>query len=170
MLSVLLFEVLLKKPEHAVPLDGWPSVVMAYRMYEWFPLIFVAVLIEMALIHLWLKSGWMESLKASAAANLVSALCGFIFLPMTGVIWDYTLLTTFETLTGEYGHFTLASWIGNAFYMSVFLGLTEIPLIAGVTKAELSRGFIIGWMFVNMLTLGMVVLTFFVKAPEIGLL
>lgn len=170
MLQALLYSAMLKRPEVIVAPDGWPSVVMAYRMYEWFPIIIVAMLIEMVLIHVFLKSGWLESLKASAAANLVSALCGFIFLPMMGVVWDYTLLHTFETLTETYGHFTLASWIGNAFYMSIFLGLTEIPLIAGVTKADLNKWFVIGWVFFNTLTLGMVALSFFIKAPQIGLI
>ncbi len=170
MFELLMYSVLLKRPEKIVSPDGWPSMILAYRMYEWFPIIIIATLIEMCLIHWMLQTSWMESLKASTAANLVSAVCGFIFLPMSGAVWGATLMTTFQTLSETYGHFTLASWIGNAFYMSMFMGLIEIPLISGVTKEGINRWFIICWMFVNLLTIMLILLTFFVEPPHIGVI
>lgn len=170
MFQVLLYEVLLKKPERIVSPDGWPSMVIAYRMYEWFPILILATVIEMALIRSLLHINWIEALKASAAANAVSSLCGFIFLPLMGGVWGYTLMETFQTLSETYGHFTLASWMGNALYMSIFLGLVEIPLISGVTKEGVTRNFIILWMFANLITIGLVLLTFYVQSPQIGVL
>ncbi len=170
MFQMLLYAVLLKKPEKIVSPEGWPSMIVAYRMYEWFPLFLVFILMKMIFINLLLKTGWMESLKASAAANLVSALTGFLILPLMGFLWDHTLLKTFETLTETYGHFTMASWIGNVFYMALYLSMIEIALIAGVTKAAIHKGFVFSWIFVNLLSLGIVLLTFFIKAPQIGLL
>lgn len=170
MFQALMYAALLKKSANVVSPEGWPSVILAYRLYEWFPIFIIAILIEMGFIRVMLHISWLESLKASAAANLVSALTGILLLPLAGILWDYTLYNTFATLSGTFGHFTLSSWIGNIFYMALFLGLVEIPLIAGVTKEGINKWFVVGWIFLNILTLLMVLLTFFIEAPEIGLL
>lgn len=170
MFSALLYSVLLKLPHKDPSPEGWPSSLIAFRMYDWYMIFLVIVLAEMLVLKKTTEASWGGALKASAAANTLSALVGVVALPMAGVVWKYTLQSTFETLTGLYGHYTIASWMGNVFYMAVFLGLVEVPIVLALVESKISKKFIFGWILVNMLGIGIALLTFFVAPPTASMM
>lgn len=170
MFDALIYSVLLTSPKEAPSPSGWPSALIAYRMYEWFPLFLITVLMEVAIIRRIASSGWIESMKAVGVANFVSLLIGILMLPLAGVAWKYALMHMFESLWGIYGNYSLASWMGNLFFMALYLGLVEVMLLARLLDNQVTLKFVSGWVCVNMLTILLAIATFFIKPPEIGIL
>ncbi len=170
MFDALLYSVLLTSPKETPSPGGWPSAVIAYRMYEWFPLFLITILLEVAIMRRVASANWMESLKAVGTANLVSLLTGLLMLPLAGVAWKYALMHMFEALWGIYGNYSLVSWIGNVFFMALYLGLVEVLLLARLLDNKVTLKFVSGWVCVNALTILLAIATFFVKAPAVGIL
>lgn len=153
MFSVFLYAALLLLPKDPPPpLEGWPSALITYRLFEWYPILIITALVEVVILIKISDEGWKGALKASFLANAVSALAGILLLPLAGVAWKHSLNRTFEAF-GVLGNYSMASWVGNVSYMAILLGAIEALIISLVINKKLALPFVLGWMLVNLLPL-----------------
>jgi hypothetical protein len=167
MLSVLLYSALLMLPKEPPPqLEGWPSILITYRMYEWFPILIIATLLEMAVLRKISDANWLGALKAAGFSNIAAGVVGIVLLPLAGVVWKYSLHITVEGVFGVLGHYSMASWVGNVMYMAMFLGAFKALIVSVVTEKKLTFGFVSFWILINLIPLLLAIASFTVKAYD----
>lgn len=161
MLSALVYIALLPLPQTPPPaLEGWPAALITFRLFEWYPILIGTAVLEALILRKIGDTDWKGAIKAAVAANALSSLAGIALLPLAGVAWKYTLNRSLESLAGIYGNYSLASWIGNVWYMAMLLGAMEALIISLVIGKKLSPSFVLGWIVVSLLPLLLAVVSF----------
>lgn len=102
--KLVIFAALLSIPFTAKANMIWPSVYIVGQYYTWYVII-IGLLIEFLAIKCFLKCSWKKSALIAVTINVISAIIGFLLIPISGIAVE------FLTLPFGGGTFQLSHWI-----------------------------------------------------------
>lgn len=99
----------------------WPSLYIVQQYFVWY-VILAGLIIETLAAHFFLKTNWKKSALIMLVVNVISALVGLIFIPVSGILVEIL------TIPFGGGTFQLSHWILD--YLCALLINTYIELLA----------------------------------------
>ncbi len=109
---ILLLWLLILIPISAKANMIWPSVLIVQQYYTWYVIV-VGLIVEFFATRIFLKVSWGKSALITLTMNAISALIGFLLIPVSGILVEIL------TLPLGVGTFHLSHWILD--YIAVVL-------------------------------------------------
>ena len=116
----------------------WPSIIILGAVYSWY-IILVGLIIETIAAHLFIKTGWLRSLRIMSVVNAISALIGLFLIPLSGIFVEVL------TLPFGVGTFHISHWILDYLMVVVVNTLIEGLSLQWIFKYHFKKNF--WWLF-----------------------
>lgn len=130
----LLFLLFLFVPLIASANVVWPSLYILSQVYCWYVIVF-GLVVEFFAVKFFGKASWGRSAVIVAVMNAVSALVGWVLIPISGILTEI-LLFPFEQ-----GTFHLSHWIVDYVFVALVNTCIEGLSIKWIFKYSFKRVF-----------------------------
>lgn len=116
----------------------WPSIYILSQVYCWYVIV-AGLVVEFFAVKFFGKASWGRSAVITAVMNAVSALVGWVLIPVSGILTEF-LLFPFEQAT-----FHLSHWIVDYVFVALVNTCVEGLSIKLIFKYSFKRVF--WWLF-----------------------
>ncbi len=130
----------------------WPALVLETKLLS-VPIILTSLLIEALILKIIFTLSIQTALWRSIMINLASALCGILFIPVAGVIWEFFPGLMLYPLLGV-GTFNPLTWAAT-FLMALALTTSiELAVIRRFYGIRIRQKDALLWTAANLVTVG----------------
>lgn len=116
----------------------WPSIYILSQVYCWYVIV-AGLVVEFFAVKFFGKTSWGRSAVITAVMNAVSALVGWVLIPVSGILTEF-LLFPFEQAT-----FHLSHWIVDYVFVALVNTCVEGLSMKLIFKYSFKRVF--WWLF-----------------------
>lgn len=116
----------------------WPSIYILSQVYCWYVIV-AGLVVEFFAVKFFGKTSWGRSAVITAVMNAVSALVGWVLIPVSGILTEF-LLFPFEQ-----GTFHLSHWIVDYVFVALVNTCVEGLSMKLIFKYSFKRVF--WWLF-----------------------
>ena len=95
----------------------WPSLYILSQVYCWYVIV-LGLVVEFFAVRFFGKASWGKAAVVTVVMNAISALVGWVLIPVSGILTEFLLLPFAP------GTFQLSHWIGS----NVFFGGFWLPM------------------------------------------
>ncbi len=116
----------------------WPSLYILSQVYCWYVIV-LGLVVEFFAVKFYGKASWGKSAVIVAVMNAVSALVGWILIPISGILTEILLLPF------DQGTFHLSHWIVDYVFVALVNTCIEGLSMKWIFKYSFKR--VLWWLF-----------------------
>ncbi len=130
----------------------WPALVLETKLLS-VPIILTSLLIEALVLKVTFTLSIQTALSRSIVINLASALCGILFIPMAGVIWEFFPGLMLYPLLGV-GTFNPLTWTATFLMALAITTCIELAVLRRFYGLHIRQKDALIWTAANLVTVG----------------
>ena len=112
----------------------WPSLYILSQVYCWYVIV-LGLVVEFFAVRFFGKASWGKAAVVTVVMNAISALVGWVLIPVSGILTEFLLLPFAP------GTFQLSHWIVDYVFVALVNTCIEGLAMTGIFKYRFKRVF-----------------------------